>query len=191
MLSWLFLFLGLYQFRYMAFFFLFSTVPLALDLDRASPRWRDNLQAGKAMLFAGIIAACALPLIYLQVQPAFGLPQMLSRQDVDYLQTHFPHARLLNHWNYGGLLIFYDRSAIPLFVDGRASTAYPDNLLRDYFTVGQPRVSEAAWDAILAKYRIDTVLWMNTHEELRRFLVGKRGWREAYRGAYASIYVKP
>jgi hypothetical protein len=191
LLSWLFLFLGLYQFRYMAFFFLFSTVPLALDLDRASPRWRDNLQAGKAMLFAGIIAACALPLIYLQVQPAFGLPQMLSRQDVDYLQTHFPHARLLNHWNYGGLLIFYDRSAIPLFVDGRASTAYPDSLLRDYFTVGQPRVSEAAWDAILAKYRIDTVLWMNTHEELRRFLVGKRGWREAYRGAYASIYVKP
>jgi hypothetical protein len=143
------------------------------------------------MLFAGIIAACALPLIYLQVEPAFGLPQMLSRQDVDYLQTHFPHARLLNHWNYGGLLIFYDRGAIPLFVDGRASTTYPDSLLRDYFTVGQPRVSEAAWDAILAKYRIDTVLWMNTHEELRRFLVGKRGWREAYRGAYASIYVKP
>ena len=23
------------------------------------------------------------------------------------------------------------------------------------------------------------------------FLVGKRGWKEAYRGAYASIYVKP
>src|SRR5439155_7955309 len=34
LLSWLFLLLGLYQFRYMSFFFLFSTVPLALHLDR-------------------------------------------------------------------------------------------------------------------------------------------------------------
>ncbi|MFT3912481.1 MAG: hypothetical protein QM737_23840 [Ferruginibacter sp.] len=34
LLSWLFLLLGIYQFRYMSFFFLFSTVPLALHLDR-------------------------------------------------------------------------------------------------------------------------------------------------------------
>src|SRR6202045_3290521 len=34
LLSWLFLFLGLYQFRYMSFFFIFSTVPLALHIDR-------------------------------------------------------------------------------------------------------------------------------------------------------------
>jgi hypothetical protein len=61
LLSWLFLFMGLYQFRYMSFFFLFSTVPLALDLDRASPGWRSNLKAGRALLVAGIVAACALP----------------------------------------------------------------------------------------------------------------------------------
>jgi len=34
LLSWLFLFGGVYQFRYMAFFFLFSAIPLALSLDR-------------------------------------------------------------------------------------------------------------------------------------------------------------
>jgi len=26
---------------------------------------------------------------------------------------------------------------------------------------------------------------------VRRFLVGKKGWKEAYDGSYASIYVKP
>ena len=41
------------------------------------------------------------------------------------------------------------------------------------------------------KYNIDAVLWMNTHDELRQFLVGRRGWKEAYRGAFASLYVKP
>ena len=116
---------------------------------------------------------------------------MLSEQDVLYLQSHFPHARLLNHWNYGGILIFRMRGAIPVFVDGRAATAYPDALLRDYFKLAQLKIDETAWDAVIEKYQIDTVLWVKAHEELRRFLVAKRGWKESYAGLYASIYVKP
>jgi hypothetical protein len=116
---------------------------------------------------------------------------MLSAQDVRYLETHFPHARLLNHWNFGGILIFRDRGAIPVFADGRSSTAYPDSLLLDYFKLGQQEVDAAAWDTVLKKYQIDTVLWIRAHEELRRFLVGKRGWKEAYAGSFESIYVKP
>jgi hypothetical protein len=191
LLSWLFLFLGLYQFRYMAFFFLFSTVPLALHLDRLLPKRLDTLEVERSLLFAGIIAACALPLIGMRITPALGLPPMLSQQDVGFLETHYPQARLLNHWNLGGILIFRDRGAIPLFVDGRASTAYPDEVLRDYFKLGQAEVNETAWDTVLKKYRIDTVLWMKSHDALRHFLVGKRGWKEAYTGLYASIYVRP
>jgi hypothetical protein len=191
LLSWLLLFLGLYQFRYMAFFFLFSTVPLALHLSRLLPKQANDFKIQKSLLGAGIAAACALPLIYMQMYPSLGLPQMLSERDVLYLSTHFPHARLLNHWNYGGTLIFHNRGAIPVFVDGRAATAYPDALLRDYFKVGQFEVDEIAWDTVLEKYEIDTVLWVKAHEELRRFLVGKKGWKEAYAGSYASIYVKP
>jgi hypothetical protein len=44
---------------------------------------------------------------------------------------------------------------------------------------------------VLEKYQIDTVLWVKAHEEGRRFLVGKRGWKEAYAGLYVSIYAKP
>ena len=175
----------------MSFFFIFSTVPLALHLDRLLPKRPNNFEVERSLLSAGIVLACALPLIDMRIDPALGLPQMLSEQDVLYLQTHFPHARMLNHWNYGGILIFYTRGAIPVFVDGRASTAYPDALLRDYFKLGQSEFDEAAWDTVLEKYQIDTVLWVKAHEELRRFLVGKRGWKEAYTGLYASIYVKP
>jgi hypothetical protein len=193
LLSWLLLFLGLYQFRYMSFFFLFSTVPLALHLDRLLPTQPNNSRVGRPLLTAGIVAACALPLVYMHDDSALGLPQMLSEQDVLYLQTHFPHARLLNLWNYGEILIFYNRGKIPVFVDGRAGTAYPDDLLRDYFKLqmGRSEVDETAWDAVLEKYQIDTVLWPKAHEELRRLLAGKRGWKEAYTGLYASIYVKP
>jgi hypothetical protein len=190
-LSWLFLGLGFYQFRYMAFFFLFSCLPMALHLDRLIPELSASLLLRKVLAVTGLLALCALPLVFLQASPSFGLTKMISLEDVRYLQTNYPHARLLNHWNYGGNLIFYDRGAVPLFVDGRAATAYPPSLLRDYFKLPQTEIDQAAWDAVLAKYRIDAVLWMNTHEQLRQFLVGKRGWKEAHRGAFASLYVRP
>jgi hypothetical protein len=189
LLSWLFLFLGLYQFRYMAFFFIFSALPLALDLGQLLPRQADNSKVERGLLIAGLVVACALPFIAMRVTPA--LPLMFSEQDANYLETRLPHARMLNHWNLGGLLIFRTRGAIPLFVDGRANTAYPDALLRDYFKLVQTEVNEQDWDTVLAKYKIDTVLWMKSHDQLRQFLVGKRGWKEAYTGNYVSIYVKP
>ena len=191
LLSWLFLLLGLYQYRYMSFFFLFSTVPLALHLDRLLPKRPNNLKVRSSLLAAGIVGACALPMFYMQIDPALGFPQMLSEQDVLYLQTHFPHARLLNHWNNGGILIFRTRGSIPVFVDGRAATVYPDDLLRDYFKLVEWEVNETAWDTVLEKYQINAVLWVKAHEGLRRFLVTKRGWKEAYTGMYTSIYVKP
>ena len=190
-LSWLFLCLGIYQFRYMSFFFLFSAVPVALHLDPLLRGRFSEVDLQKALLAAGAVATCVLPLVFFKLQPALALPDMLSQQDADYLQAHFSNARLLNHWNVGGLLIFRTRGTVPVFVDGRAATAYPDDLLRDYFSLIHEEIDERAWDGVLAKYRIDAVLWVRAHEQLRQFLVGKRGWKEEYTGSYETIYVKP
>jgi hypothetical protein len=192
LLSWVFLFLGFYQFRYMSFFFIFSTVPLALHIERLLPQRLNNSNVRQALLAAGLVGVCALPVTFMQIEPALGIPQTLSEQDALYLQTRFSHARLLNHWNFGGTLIFRTQGAVPVFVDGRGATVYPDALLRDYFKLtDQLEVNEAAWDKVLEKYQIDAVLWVKGHEELRRFLLDKRGWKEDYAGSEVSIYVKP
>ena len=192
LLSWLFLGLGLYQFRYMSFFFLFSAVPLALHIDRLLPKpLLNDFEIRKSLLAAGLIGTCALPFTFAHMKPALALPQMISQADADYLKAHFSHARLLNHWNVGGLLIFRTEGKVPVFVDGRAATAYPDDLLHDYFGLVDWEIDENAWDRVIAKYRIDTVLWVRAHQQLRRFLVEKRGWKEQYVGEFESVYVKP
>jgi hypothetical protein len=191
LLSWLLLILGFYQFRYMSFFFIFSTLPLALHIDGLLPDSLDRSKIQGALLTAGIMGACALPLTFMKIEPGLSLPDMLSDQDALYLKTHFAGARVLNHWNVGGILIFRTRGAVPVFVDGRSATAYPDALLRDYFKLLGSEIDETTWDAVLEKYRIDAVLWPETHEQLRRFLVDKRGWREEYVGLYYAIYAKP
>ena len=109
------------------------------------------------------------------------------------MEIHFrnTYARPGTTWNVGGILIFRTRGLVPVFVDGRAATAYPDSLLRDYFKLATNEIDEAAWDTVLEKYRIDAVLWVRAHEELRRFLVDRRGWKEEHTGLYESVYVKP
>ncbi|MBR0709730.1 hypothetical protein [Bradyrhizobium liaoningense] len=191
LLAWLFLFLGLYQFRYIAFFFIFSAVPMALHVDRLLPERLARLDIRGAMLAAGIIGVFVLPLSFLQVRPALALPEMLSDEDANYLLAHSTHSRVLNHWNSGGLLIFRTHGSVPLFVDGRAATAYPDELLRDYLKLVRWDIDEAAWDTVIKTYKIDAVLWVRAHDELRQFLVGQRGWREDYTGAYMSLYTAP
>ena len=79
-------------------------------------------------------------------------------------------------------MIFRTHGSVPVFVDGRAATAYPDALLRDYFELAEWEIDETAWDTVLEKYKIDAVLWVKAHDGLRRFLVDKRGWKEAIHG---------
>jgi hypothetical protein len=192
LLAWLFLFLGLYQFRYMSLFFIFATVPLALHIDRLLPKTLENFKIQSSLMAAGIVGLCALPFTFTKVVPTLALPQMLSQQDADYLRAHFSHVRVLNNWNVGSYVIFLTHGTVPVFVDGRGATAYPDDLLRDYFKlVAERGLDETAWDTVLAKYKIDAVLWVKAHEQLRRFLVDKKGWKEEYAGMYESIYVKP
>jgi hypothetical protein len=190
-LSWCFLFLGFLQLRYLSIFFLFSTLPVALHL--SDPRWRFTRNAtGQALLGGvGAVVACVLPLLYWHVVPAHpGLPPIYPDAEVAYVEQHYPHARLLNHWNYGGYIIFSTHGTLPVFVDGRAATAYPDAVLRDYFALITWDVDAAAWERVLRTYDVDTVLWPKAHAQLAQFLVGTGKWTQVYSGNVASVYVK-
>ena len=189
-LAWLFLFLGLYQFRYTAFFFIFSSVPMALHIDRLLPKRLSGFEVQRAMLAASVVGILLLPFTFMQVRPALALPDMLSEEDARYLEAHSAHAHLLNHWNIGGLLIFRTQGSVPVFVDGRAATAYPDELLRDYLKLVRWDIDEATWDKLISKYEINAVLWVRAHDPLRHFLVSERGWKEDYTGAYVSLYTR-
>lgn len=192
LLSWLFLGLGFYEYRYMSFFYLFSTIPLALHFDLILPQRFKALTVDGSLLILGIIFVGITALLFVREAPAFQLSDdLISDQDARYLETNFSHARVLNHWNVGGPIIARTHGTVPVFIDGRAATAYPDTLLRDYFRLAKWDIDEAAWVAILEKYKIDAVLWPTVHDVLRHFLVDKLGWKEQYVGIHESLYVKP
>lgn len=190
LLSWIFLAAGFWQLRYLSIFFLFATVPVAVHL---APRMAAIasaafLQRGMALLGPASVVVLAsaghLP------SPGAVLPGPDPVAEIDYLSRNRPGARLLNHWNYGSYLIYRTRGAIPVFVDGRAATAYPDAVLGDYFGLAQWAVNEDEWRRVLGRYDIDTVLWVKAHEPLAEFFAHEPGWRLAFSGDIANVYVR-
>ena len=115
---------------------------------------------------------------------------MLSEQDVLYLETHFPHARLLNHWNFGGLLIFAIEAPYLFSWMAEHPPPIPTRCSVTISSWAKRRLMRPP-GTLCSKIPDRYGAMDKAHEELRRFLVGKRGWKEAYTGMYASIYVKP
>ena len=163
-----------------------------LHFDLILPRQLKGLAADGYLFSSGVIVACALALLFMFKAPALTFSDdLISEQDAAYLEGNLSHARVLNHWNVGGPLIARTHGAVPVFIDGRAATAYPDSLLRDYFRLAKWNIDESAWAEVLEKYDIDAVLWPTAHDVLRSFLVDKRGWKEQYVGIHETLYAKP
>jgi hypothetical protein len=169
---------------------MFATIPMALHLGRMLPDRLHDLRRFPALTMAGAAALCVVPLSFLLARPALGLSDLLSADEARTIGARYAHTRMLNHWNVGGLLIFHTEGKLPVFIDGRAATAYPDDLLRDYMRLPLRTIDQEAWSEVLDKYRIDAVLWVKAHEDVRRFLVGKKGWKEDYSTRYHTVYLR-
>lgn len=73
--------------------------------------------------------------------------------------------KLLNHYNVGGYLVYYD---IPVFIDGRYEPYQKAGIVEDYLRITNPKdIKEAKQvDALLEKYMFDAYLLSTGNVEL-------------------------
>lgn len=113
-----------------------------------------------------------------------ALPSLAS--EIAFLREHHPKARLFNHYNLGGILV-YEAPDLQPFIDGRAETAYPPAVIAEYL---QFLSAAPGWEKIFDHYHIDVVMMpLELPLAVDRF-AQRKGWKEAYRGPMAAIFVK-
>ncbi|MGE3714090.1 MAG: hypothetical protein AB7F82_06130, partial [Alphaproteobacteria bacterium] len=74
------------------------------------------------------------------------------------VEQKIPGARVLNDFNIGGYLIYNGRGEFPVFLDGRAGTAYPNHVMEEYITL---MALEPGHENIIARYDINAILTPN------------------------------
>jgi hypothetical protein len=107
-------------------------------------------------------------------------------QEITFLETYYPHARLMNYYSFGGPLVFYTRGKIPVFVDGREISAFPEQVVKDYFAFGSGNQDS---DDMFEHYGIDGVIFPNIDAIKDRF-GQRRGWHLAFTGKTAMIFMR-
>lgn len=106
-----------------------------------------------------------------------------------WVGNHLEGKRVLNDYNFGGTLLYVTKGAFPVFVDGRAGSAYSEEVLLDYRTFEQ---FHPGWEKVLDKYQIDAIAMQNSrpfvqfssHEQIQS------RWQLEYRDEVVSVFVR-
>ncbi len=197
---------GLYSIRYMHMAVIITAPCLALFIRESleAGRWSQCYQAKNQEFMAdmskqrvqniaagislALVLLLALPLIQkMALRKEVGFSASNSpRQELKYIRDHLADKKFFTDYNLGGFIIFETSGTFPVFVDGRAETAYSKELMQDYFNI---IYASADWQKLMDKYTVEAAL-IGKNIRLTEFLGASPDWRIAYEGQAAVVFVK-
>lgn len=132
---------------------------------------------------AGIaaVALCTSNLYYEYKKPIY-----VPVSEIKFVTFAHPEARVLNLYDYGGYLQYYSKGKVKTFFDGRADTAFPPQLVKDYIKVKDMR---PGWRMIFDKYDIDVFLYAAGSRQVRE-MTRSGEWRNDYSNGKAAVLVR-
>jgi hypothetical protein len=185
--------------RHMSIAALFTLPWVAMAIHSVKTNWFQKVSRGPqltvsrwsgpvmtVMLFLVLLlASCYQPSAWQQFAGKhFNSPQAFSPQLVEFLKKGYPGERVLNEYSLGGLLLFSLDSPPKVFIDGRADM-YGEEIFGDYVKIAR---LEPEFERLLEKYRVDWILFPESHP-LIRYLVQTPRWQQVYTDGQVAILV--
>lgn len=134
-----------------------------------------------------VISITTLLLLIPHHKDFLNTEQRLPINAVAFIEQNYPKVRFLNDYGLGSYLIFLTKGSLPIYVDGRAGTAYNEEVLQDYLllTSGMSLVLPY----LLEKYEITGVITYR-NRPLNGIFAQQKGWQQVYFDNNFVIYIK-
>lgn len=149
-------------------------------LDPLEQRMSAVFRPAAAVLSALTVALVAIQATILPTEPA---PEVAASGAIAYVKSHGITGHVLNHYNFGGPLVFND---IPTFVDGRTDQLFLDSFGKD---MQDGRIDQAILARTLEKYDIRWTILPPDDPRLK-MLQGMPGWKQVFADKYAEVYLR-
>ena len=91
-------------------------------------------------------------------------------------------------YGVGGPMILPSHGMLPVFIDGRAETAYPHSVIKDFF---QMQEGALGWEKLLDRYHINGVITFD--DPLANFtknFFSRPGWQVVFQDGTAAVYIR-
>jgi hypothetical protein len=190
--------------RNAAVFVLVSAPYMAINMQRfidhlAAIRTRrgDPLQPLSkpfAQLFLALAAVALVTVSYLGIARLKGEeflahPSQDPAPAIHYAFKYHGDKKFLNDYGLGGRIIYETGGELPVFVDGRAGTAYPESVMDDYARF--LRV-EKGWQEMAARYGVQGIIAGNNLPFSQAYAAGQYHdrWTQVYRDEVAGVYLR-
>ena len=165
----------------------FGKINLAIMTDMVKPDVK--ILAAIMAIGAFIFIASPYPRDSLLEEPIGFSKKDFPSKEAEFIATHYPNFRFFNHYDIGGFLVYIWRGKIKVFVDGRATSLYSEELLEDFREFANARGVGGRAEIIMAKYKFDGVIIPNSRKEDDYWLWNPM-WKLVYRGDAASVYIR-
>ncbi len=188
--------LGLQHQRHLSLFVILAMPPVALFLSPFVRRLNvtNHLSTALAKPIGGrFYLALALSCVLLPFLVRYRMngkidwaPEMDPKAEIAFLLQHHPGERIFNEWNFGAFIILHAAGRIPVFIDGRAGTAYPPQLFDDY--VNKYLSPSGNWNQLLDEYQLDLALVARYRLRALEFFRKQQCWQKIFEGTAAVIF---
>lgn len=196
LLAFFWFFAALSSIRNFAIFALVSAPYMAIGLSKTgTPRpFPDMSSARLQRRFTALVCVAVFVLLLPPIRTLVLNKDLVNDsakvplKAIEYIAHNHADIRFYNSYDFGGYLIFYARDTIKVFSDGRAGTAYPDNVLGDVVNIfGQ----KEGWQDIFKRYGINGIIVGKNHPLANAYSSGALpDWERVYEDDVASVFIK-
>lgn len=109
---------------------------------------------------------------------------------IEYVIKNYAGKNVLNDYGLGGRIIYETAGKLPIFIDGRAGTAYDQEFILDYISFMN---QEDGWqERTIEKYKIDILLLDNNSSfvDLYRKGLYRDEWEQVFNDYKTTVYEK-
>lgn len=115
------------------------------------------------------------------------LSELHPVEEAEHIRDNYKDLRILNDYFQGGYLLHVLQNRSKIFIDGRAETAYPPEVVQDYLDFYSNR---PGWEKMLDKYKINAALIPIADVNQSYFFKTSRQWHKMYEGKLDTLYIR-
>jgi len=199
-LTFFWLFMGLSAYRHFPIFAILAAPYLATCINSFDHEKNDKLismvnnkkNTKLAFVISFVILTAFVTLSYsilnkkniMDINPVFvdnGI-----KEASEYIIKNYPDKKIYNSYSLGGQILYFSKGKIKVFVDGRANTAYNDDIIKSFMTLDQ---GLPGWEKEISKYNFDLII-ANSNERIIQLIKLKGGWEQVYNEKGIIIMIK-